>query len=70
MAKEKEKEVELDWDKAEERLMQIEQQYLSLMGLPGVNVSFFLVTVLPPIRGAFNNGIRDKKLYDKIMDLK
>lgn len=64
------KKEELDWEVAEERLIEIEQQYLSLMGIPGVNVSFFFIAVLPPIRGAFNQGIRDKDLYDRIMALK
>lgn len=59
-----------DWEEAEEHLREVEEQYLSLMGMPGVNVSFFFIAVLPPIRGAFNQGIRDEALYDKIMALK
>ncbi|MCA1799902.1 MAG: hypothetical protein LC687_00285 [Actinobacteria bacterium] len=66
----KPKKKELDWEAAEDHLQVVEEQYLSLMGIPGVNVSFFFISVLPPIRGAFNQGIRDKDLYDRIMALK
>lgn len=66
----KEETKELDWGEAEEHLNDVEQMYLSLMGMPGVNVSFFFIAVLPPIRGAFNQGIRDEQLHAKIMALK
>lgn len=61
---------DLNWGEAEEHLCEIESQYLNLMGRHGVNTSFFFHVVLPPIRGRFNNGIRDEKLYLDIMELK
>ena len=59
----------LDWDEAEEHLHEVEQRYLNVMGLPGVNVSFFFLHVLTRIRGRWNAGVRDEKLFDEIMAL-
>lgn len=61
---------EEDWKDAEEHLHTVENEYLKLLGVPGVNVFFFFNVVLPPIRGRWNTGIRDRKLFDDIMELK
>lgn len=60
----------IDWDEAEQHLKQVESNYLEIMGLPGVNVQFFFAITLPPIRGAWNKGVRTQSLYDDIMGLK
>lgn len=60
----------LDWEEAEEHLHEIEQSYLEVMGLPGNNTAVFFTVILPNIRGRWNSGVRDRRLYDDIMGLK
>lgn len=60
----------LDWDKAEAKLREVEEHYLSAMGLPGVNTAKFFTQTLPPIRGSWNSGERTTRLYRAIMRLK
>jgi len=58
-----------DWEEAEEHLHEVEQRYLDKMGLPGSTSAFFMSMILPEIRGAWNKGIRNRALYNKIMAL-
>lgn len=60
----------IDWEKAEAKLKEVESQYLSQMGLRGVNTALFFNVTLPPIRGRWNIGERSIPLYREIMRLK
>ena len=57
--------VEMDWDKAEEWLKEIESAYceLGFTGRPALIIS------INPLRDRFNKGERTQDLYDEIMEL-
>jgi len=45
-------------------------QYLSLLGMPGVNVTFALKNVLLPLLERWNNGERSDALRDEMLGCK
>jgi len=59
-----------DWLAAKERLVEVTNDYLNLVGFPGVNVDFVLLGTLIPLRRRYNSGERSWNLYDSIMGIR
>jgi|WetSurMetagenome_2_1015567.scaffolds.fasta_scaffold696162_1 hypothetical protein len=57
--------LDLDWDRAEEHLKEIESAYTSI-GRPGYLALNF---VIRPVRDRFNAGDRNDALWHEIMNL-
>jgi hypothetical protein len=56
----------MDWSKAEEYLKELINQYIFLIGMPGV-MPFFGLAYLDSLLKRYNKGERTQELYDEMM---
>ena len=56
-----------DWTKAESHLKKVIEQYKSLIGIPGVNVTFAL-SYLSRTLNDYHSGNRSQELYEEMLD--
>ncbi len=59
----------LDWDKAKEHFDEVRQQYVDLLGTPGVNTAFALRITFDPLLARYNDGERTEELYAAMLSV-
>ena len=57
----------MNWEEAKRHFDETYDNYLSLVGMPGVNVNFALRLVLDPLLARYNTGERTEELYNAML---